>query len=131
LSSGALLSYRLNNSLQSDLIALTADKANEVVFTGNTIDFTDLTGGGLSAGQYVLFSASAFTDYSGLTFTGNTIATGLAIGTGLSAYPGSTLQKTGTGNIVLNLVATPEPTSLSLVGLSAIGLLVRRRRTVR
>ena len=128
-STTASLAFDLGAGLTSDKIALIGNTTNayaEVGFDSTVINFTDKTSGALAAGQYVLFSGDAATNYSGLTEDGSgDITAGLTIGTGLSAYS-ATLQQVGT-NIVLN-VATPEPASLGMLGLGAITLLRRSRR---
>ena len=91
-----------------DKIALVNGQTNDVFFNNNVINFTDTTSGNLAGGQYVLFSADVANTYSGLTKDGSGFITaGLTIGSGLSAYSGSTLQVVG-NNIVLNLNA-PAP----------------------
>lgn len=127
LSSGAVLQYELGAGLTSDQVAITNAAAGDVLFGNNVINFTDLTAGALTNGAYTLFSANVAGAYSGLTTDGgNNITAGLTIGSGLGAYPGSTLQVAG-NNIVLNVV--PEPGTAGLLAVAAAGLLARRRRS--
>lgn len=102
-------------SLASDVLALTNAQANDMFFNNNAINFSDLSGGSLATDQYPLITSDALNRYSGLTIAGDgTITAGLSIDTGLSAYPGVTLQRIG-NNIVLNITAVPEPASLELL----------------
>ncbi|MGN6505341.1 MAG: beta strand repeat-containing protein [Tepidisphaeraceae bacterium] len=123
---GGTLSYDLGAGLTSDQLALTGGKASsQIFFNNNVINFTDLTAGTLSMGQYTLIASDAANVYSGLTLDANNyITAGLTIGTGLSAYSTS-LQQVG-NNIVLNVAAVPEPASLGMLGVA--GLLAARRR---
>jgi autotransporter-associated beta strand protein len=129
LSSGAQLTFELDLGLQSDKILLSNGAANDIKFTLNTINFSDLsTGNSLAAGQYTLFDAGSTSGaYTGLTTDGSGVITaGLSIGTGLTAFPGSNLQVSG-NKIVLNVV--PEPGAwMSLLGGCGMLLGLRRRR---
>lgn len=134
LSSDATLKMDLNSTgpadFQSDSIALLNGSANDILFTNNVINFTDLSAGNLAAGQYLLFSADISGAYQGLTVgAGNVITAGLSIGSGLGAYAGSSLELVG-NDIYLNVVPEPAQTLLIGVGLGFL-LLVRgskRRR---
>lgn len=124
LTSGAKFAFELNTGLQSDKIALLNGAAGDIAFGGNTIDFSDLSGDSLTAGQYTLFSSNVANAYSGLTLSGSVITGGLTIGTGLSAYSGSTLQVVG-NDIVLNVV--PEPGTYAMVA-GGFGMLLCLQR---
>ncbi|MEO5715855.1 MAG: autotransporter-associated beta strand repeat-containing protein [Luteolibacter sp.] len=116
---GGTLAMQLGAGNASDRIALTGAAAQEIYFNNNTIGFTDTTAGGLTAGQYILFSADAANAYSGLTIDGSGFITaGFGIGAGLGAYPGSVLKVVG-NNIVLNLVVPSGPPPDAPVSLTA------------
>lgn len=128
LSSGAKFVFQLGAEFTSDRVALINAATGDLVFNNNTIDFSDLTGGLLGIGSYPLFTADTAGAFSGLTTAADgTIAGGLAIGSGLNAYPGSSLQLVDQ-QIVLNVI--PEPnTAGSLIGgaLMLLGLQRFRR----
>lgn len=112
--SGSTLSIRLNTGLAASRIVLTGAQTNDVFFNNNVINFTDLSSGGLSSGQYILFTADTAGAYSGLTTDGSGyITAGLSIGTGLSGFSNVTLQVVG-NNIVLNLTNANEPVPVGL-----------------
>jgi autotransporter-associated beta strand protein len=127
-ASGATLSYNLNTGLAADQLAIVSGAAGGVVFNGNVINFTDLSAGSLATGNYILFSSDTANEYSGLTLSGSDITAGLTIGSGLGAYT-DTLQVSG-NNIVLDITAVPEPTTVALIGLGGLAALVIRRRKV-
>jgi autotransporter-associated beta strand protein len=105
----------------ADKIALVGGQANDFFFNNNVVNFTDTTSGNLAGGQYVLVSADIANAFSGLTKDGSGfITSGLTIGAGLSAYPGSTLQVVG-NNIVLNLPAPAPGAPSALTVTSASG----------
>lgn len=107
---GGQLAFDLGAGTTGDEVILTNATSNEVFFNNNTINFTDKTSGALAAGQYVLFHSSTSGSYSGLTVDGSGVITaGLAIGSGLGSYAGSSLKLVG-NDIVLNLVASSIPT---------------------
>lgn len=111
--------FDLGAGLTSDTIALTGGQASDIYFQGsNVINFTDLTGGSLDSGSYVLFSSDAAGAFTGFS--------NLSIGTGLESYSSATLTQDG-NNIVLNLVAVPEPAVVMEVAFG-IGLLTIFRR---
>jgi hypothetical protein len=86
-ASGAGLSFQLNSGGQGDALRLTNGVANDILFSNNTINFTDLSNGSLSNGLYTLFGADTAGAYSGLTVDGsNYITAGLVIGSGLFSY---------------------------------------------
>jgi len=115
-ASGAGLSFRLNSGFQNDGVSLIHGASGDISFTNNTINFTDLSSGSLSNGLYTLFSADAANVYSGLTLDGNGyITAGLAIGSGLSAYPGTRLCVVG-NDIDLEIVTNiPTPPTAQVV----------------
>lgn len=122
LATGANFAFELNSTgsgnFQSDKIALLNGAANDFVFGGsNVINFTDLSGGSLAHGAYILFTADAASAYSGFE--------NLSIGTGLDAYAGSTLQLSG-NDIILYVV--PEPTTWAQLAIGLTMVIVLRRR---
>jgi autotransporter-associated beta strand protein len=123
MASGAKFAVRLNNSFQSDRIALINTGATGgITFNNTAIDFTDLSADTLAPGAYTLFTATTAGNYYGLTTDANGIITaGLRIGTGLTAYSASTLQVVGS-TIVLNVAVgtTPKPAITS--ALTAAGM---------
>src|SRR5262249_46371172 len=125
LTSGAKFTFELNTGFQSDKISLINGSANDILFGGNAINFTDLSGGNLAAGTYTLFTADAPGAYSGLGLSGSTIISGLTIGSGLAAYPGSSLMVSG--NDIVLVVAVPEPASATFLAAS-FGLTLGLRR---
>lgn len=117
---GGTLAMQLGAYGAADRIAIVNGQTNDVFFNNNVINFTDTSSGSLAGGEYVLFSANVANAYSGLTVDGSgNITAGLSIGTGLTAYPGSTLKRVG-NNIVLNLIAPAPsaPTGLTVTGTS-------------
>lgn len=128
LSSDAKFSFELNTGLQSDTVAIAFGLGNDIAFSGNTINFSDLSAGTLAFGRYTLFTADVSGAYAGLVTDSNGfITSGLAIGTGLQAYPGSTLQVSG-NDIVLNVIPEPGSVANLLVGLGAVLGMYRRRK---
>ena len=130
LNSGSTLSYVLGAGNASSTLKLLNAQANDVFFNGNTINFTDLAGGSLSTGQYLLFQSdlASGNTYNGLTEDGSGyITAGLNIGGGLSGYS-SNLQQIGQ-NIYLDITPVPEPATASLLGLgiAGLGLMIRRQ----
>jgi len=126
LASGASLSFNLFTGLAADQLAVTSGAANDVVFNNNVINFNDLSAGSLTTGNYTLFSSDAAGIYTGLTLSGSDITGGLTIGTGLTAYTAD-LEVSG-NNIVLDITAVPEPTTLALAGLGGAAVLLLRRK---
>ncbi|EDY16765.1 autotransporter-associated beta strand repeat protein [Chthoniobacter flavus Ellin428] len=109
LESGGTLSFKLNVSNAASNVALVNGQSSDVFFNNNVVNFTDLSGGNLSAGAHVLFSSDIAGAFSGLTTDGSgNITAGLTIGSGLGGYPSSTLMLVG-NNIVLNVVLPVIP----------------------
>jgi fibronectin-binding autotransporter adhesin len=127
MASGAKFVFELNTGFESDRLILLNGATGDFAFNGNAIDFSDLSGGSLEHGAYILFTATAADNFGGAFATdGNGyITAGLSIGTGLEAYAGSTLQLVG-NNIVLNVV--PEPSSVALLTAAGTVILAARRR---
>lgn len=128
MSSGSNFTFDLGAGVTASKISITSGTAGDLVFNGNTVNFNNISGGTLANGSYTLFTADAAV-YSGLTVDGsNFITSGLSIGSGLSGYTAN-LQLSG-NNIVLNLVAVPEPNQAALCVIGLLGLMVciRRRR---
>ncbi|MGC3989541.1 MAG: hypothetical protein QM796_07670 [Chthoniobacteraceae bacterium] len=114
MASGGVIQIPLGVNFATSALAITNAAANSVVFNSNTINFSDTSGGVLYAGQYVLISGNASTIYKNLVTDSNgNITSGLVLGTGLSAYPGSTLRLVG-NNIVLNLLSPYSPPAAPL-----------------
>jgi hypothetical protein len=133
---GSSFTMKLGAGFTSDEVAFTDAQTSDVFFDGDTINFTDLTNGSLSDGQYVLFAADAANAYdegmySGLRSNGSGyITAGLSIGSGLSAYPGSNLQIVG-NDIVVNVIPEPGPWGPLAGGIGMLGLWRRARRRSR
>jgi hypothetical protein len=105
LAAGGTMTFGLGANFAGDKVAIVNGQANDVTFNTNTVNFNDMSGGVLYAGQYVLVNGDANTTYKNLvTDPTGTITSGLTIGSGLSAYAGSQLKLIGT-SIVLNLVS--------------------------
>lgn len=117
---GSYFTFTLGAAGLSDRIEFTG--AGGVTFNDNLLHFVDLTGGLLEAGTtYELFRVS---DES-------TISGGLAIGSGLEAYAGSTLSIEA-GMVRLETKPIPEPGTVWLIGagLAGLGGFRRKRPTV-
>lgn len=132
LMSGASFTMELNTGVLSDRVAITHATTGSVVFAGNVINFSDLSGGSLVNGNYRLFSADTSDAFSGLTTDGNGfILSGLSIGSGLGAYGAAVLQVQG-GDIVLTNIPEPGSAAMLVAGLaSLVGLQRFRRRAGR
>lgn len=144
-SSGGLGAFDLGAGVTADMIAIigSASLATEVFFANTVINFTDLTAGSLTTGDYLLFegdaNVSSATGYSGLTLGGAFVGTsiggtaitgGLVGGTGLEGYASWQLFLAG-NDIYLNISAVPEPAACAaFAGLAALVLAARRRRRV-
>ena len=115
-ASGATATFDLSAGLVNGKAIITGGTAaDHVAFNSTVLNFNDLTSGNLGAGQYVLFQGDSNTVYGGLTVNGSGyITAGASIGSGLSAYPSSTLQVVG-HSIVLNVVLPPPAAPVGLV----------------
>lgn len=117
----------LGDGNTADQISLTSNRSGSVLFEGTTIitlfNKSELQ---LEDGDYILFSASTNDVYSGLTTEDGEIVGGLALGDPLPGYLSSLHLENG--NIILKLQAIPEPSSLMLIGVSAVFLIYRRHR---
>ncbi len=82
-------------------------------------DFTFLDVNGITTGTYTLFDSST-------TITGT--LGGTLSGTFFNGISGNIAFANSNQDIVLNVTVAPEPSSLTLLGLGAMGLLKRRRR---
>jgi len=125
----SIVNVDLRNALASDKITLLGTGAGRMVFSGTTkIRLFDKSSGGLTLGDYTLFSATNAASYSGLTVNmANEITGGLTIDQGISGYTG--ILKLNGGDIILTLV--PEPGTVVLLGLASAMMLFRRRRSFR
>ena len=128
LLTGGSLAIDLGPGTTSDVLAVTGAAAGDVSFVGNAVNVANLSGGPLAGGTYTIVTADVAGAYTGLTTDANGVITsGLTIGTGLEAYPLSSLSVVG-NNIALNVVV-PEPGPVVGAALMGLGLLARRRRT--
>ncbi len=130
LASGASFQFKLNVSQNDKVNLITGTTGDQIDFTGNAINFSDLSSGTLPSGTYTLFTADSSTAFSGLSFAGDgqTIIGGLSIGTGLAAYTGSSLMVSG-NNIVLSVVPEPSAGAALLAGLGMLLGLRRRKQS--
>lgn len=128
LESGATLQFDLGAGLTSDRLSLLNGSVADLLFNSNIINFTDLSHGHLTAGNYILFTADALADYSGLFSGTNNQVTGLTMGTGLESYTAN-LAMSG-NNLVLQIAAVPEPTTFMLLvgGLLLVPCFLRRQK---
>lgn len=130
LNSGASLNFDLGAANASDTLNLVGAQNLDVFFNNNVINFTDLTAGSLSTGQYLLFQSdlASGNTYSGLTEDGSGYITAGLSAAGLSGYSTS-LQQVGQ-DIFLNIAPVPEPAPLAIVTLGGLllGLVMRRKQ---
>jgi len=126
LESGASLQFDLDAGLSSDRLSLLNGSAADLLFNGNIINFSDLSHGHLAAGDYILFTADALADYSGLFSGATNQVTGLTVGTGLESYTAN-LAMSG-NNLILQVAVVPEPSTWALL---ALGLAVLYRSRAR
>lgn len=121
-SNQSVLNFSTGGTVTFDLSASGSDKiafvgkagTTEVFFNSTTLNFNDLSAGLLATGQQVLFQGDSNTNYGNLTTDGSGFITaGLSIGSGLSAYTGTSLQLVG-NNIVLNLTNPNAPVPVAL-----------------
>ena len=113
--SGSTFSFDLAAPGTSDQLTFTGLSASssDVIFNGNTVNFTNL--GGLAAGLYTLFTFDAANAYTGT----------LAVGSGLGGLTGNFIYNANS----IQLSVVPEPGTLALVigGLGLIAFRFRRR----
>ncbi len=113
-ATGGTASFDLSTTGNDKVAFVGHATVGEAIFTSTVLNFSDLSAGLLASGQYVLFQGDSNTNYSGLTTDGSGIITaGLSIGSGLSAYTGTSLQLVG-NNIVLNLTNPNAPVPVAL-----------------
>ncbi len=123
MGSGATFKFTLGSSNTSDTIRFfNYAGASDFVLNNNTINFTDA-----QAGTFVLFE---FYSDEGTTLMSSDISSGLTLGTGLTGFT-ATLDYSDPGEILLDVAAVPEPSTLDLIGLSVLGYIgaaVRKRQ---
>ncbi|MBL9116250.1 MAG: HYR domain-containing protein [Verrucomicrobiaceae bacterium] len=113
-STGGTVTFDLNTSGNDKVAFVGKAGTTEVFYNSTVLNFTDLSAGLLTSGQYVLFQGDADTNYGGLTTDGSGFITaGLSIGSGLSSYTSTSLQLVG-NNIVLNLTNPNAPVPVAL-----------------
>jgi len=110
---GAIFEIDIDLGLTSDRIVFLGN--GNVTFNNNVINFTDLSGGNLEQGTYIIFEFSDGVDFDG----------DLVVGTGLEGYAGSSIMLSENG-LLLEII--PEPSSLLLLLLGMLGLRSVRRR---
>jgi len=110
----------------SDRIQLLNGAAGDLVFNNNTI--TLLIAGVLVDGQtFLLFEGTNSNQFAGLTLDEDLrITSGLSL-TGLEEYFQDSYLTLVEGNIILNVIAVPEPTTALLFATAGCYLLFRRR----
>lgn len=134
LASGTKLSFNLNTGLASSSLSITSAFSGEVSGLNNTdiFNFTDLSGGNLTAGLYTLISTDdTTTNPFGTTTTTTLVGTTI---NGLNGYTAQLQINGGSGTdftLQLDITsAVPEPSTWALM-LGGFALLVtwqRRRR---
>jgi autotransporter-associated beta strand protein len=121
LETGGTLSFNLGAKSTGSELVIANPIANDVFFNNNTINFNDLTSGGLVSGNYILVHSPLSGTFAGLTTNGSGVITaGLTIGSGLSAYVGSQLELVG-NDIVLYLAPSQLPSPPANVSATAAG----------
>ncbi len=100
-----------------------------VAAVGNVELFSEIDGGGVSQSEELLFLTATqdWTDYSFTTTTGPDVSGGVTVQ--FAAITGAVTGSVSTmfiDDVVIDVV--PEPSSLSLLGLSGLALLFRKRR---
>ena len=137
--SGAQLDFNLGAGNTSSELSLTSSFAGEVTgLSGNTFNFTNVSGGTLSTGEYTLILTDDSTSNSS-PFTGLTLDQDVALaGFSLTGLTGDTMQlelNSVNGDYalqldILSVAAVPEPKTWALLGAGLLLLLlpaIRRR----
>lgn len=130
-ASGSTFTFDLNaTSVTGDKITLANGASGDLVFNGNVINFT--VAGTLLDGQtYILFDGTNSNQFSGLTVNGsNRITAGLSFaGLGGFYQSDSYLTLVG-GDVILNIVAVPEPSeyAIAIGAFMVVIVMIRRRR---
>lgn len=128
-SAGVNLNFNLNTGLTSSALAITSSFASEIsgLNSNDTFNFTDLSGGNLTPGNYTLITTD---DTTGVSPFG-TVTTGSLTSAAITGLTGDTEQLQiigGSGTdyaLVLDLetVAVPEPGTWAMM-LGGLGLLL-------
>ena len=129
-SSGTALDFTLSSGNTASSLSLTSAIANEVTgLSGNTFNFTNVSGGALSTGLYTLIltdmATTGSSPFSGLTLAQGVALTGFTL-TGLTGYTDQLELNSVGGDYALQLdiiAAVPEPGTWALL-LGGLALLI-------
>lgn len=120
LESGSTLHFQIGLA-GNDQLALTTAQSGDLTFNGNTIHFTDASGGSLPTGDIPLIMSDSSVAFVGLTTDANGVITsGLTIGGGLESYPSSSIKRVA-DTIVLSIVNPPPAQPASLSATAGVG----------